>query len=122
MASQEGPHGGECPQIEAVLAVVGRAWAGAVVAAMLGGATRFRQIARATPGISDAVLTARLKELCAQGLAVRDVSPGPPVEVHYRLTDAGRDLRPTLAAVQGYAHAHRELVSRWGGRGHRRSS
>ena len=53
-----------CGVIEEVMAVLGRAWAGAVLEAMLGGAHRFSEIGRAVPGITDAVLSARLKN-CA---------------------------------------------------------
>ena len=89
----------QCSILEDVMGILGRAWAGAVVEAMLNGRERFSDIARAVPGVTDGVLSARLKELCARGLAERRVEPGPPVSVSYHLTDAGRDLveRATLA-------------------------
>ena len=42
---------------------------------MLEGAERFTEVRAGVPGISDAVLTARLRELCGHGLAERDVAP-----------------------------------------------
>ncbi len=99
-----------CSLIESVMGVLGRAWAGAVVEAMLDGRERFTDISRAVPGVTDGVLSARLKELCARGLAERTVAPGPPVSVTYRLTDAGRDLAPVLRAVRDYGGAHPEVL------------
>lgn len=90
--------------------VLGRRWAGGVVRAMLDGASRFGEIRAALPGITDAVLSARLRELCARGLAVREVSADPPVQVRYSLTPAGRDLRPVLAAIERYGVKHAELL------------
>lgn len=90
--------------------LLGRRWAGGVVRAMLGGATRFAEVRAALPGITDAVLSTRLRELCAAGIAVREVSDDRPVQVRYRLTPAGEDLRPVLEAVERYGAAHRDLL------------
>lgn len=93
------------------MGILGRAWAGAVVEAMLNGKERFSDIARAVPGVTDGVLSARLKELCSRGLAERRVEPGPPVSVSYHLTDAGRDVAPVLDAVRAYGAAHPEVIA-----------
>ncbi len=92
------------------MGVLGRAWAGAVLQAMMGGAERFSDIRRAAPGITDAALNTRLKEFCERGLAERTVEPGPPVSVRYTLTRAGRDTAPVLDAVRAYAERHRDLL------------
>lgn len=100
----------DCSVVEDVMAVLGRAWAGAVIEAMLAGHERFTELARAIPGVSDGVLSSRLKDLCARGLAERVVVPGPPVSVTYCLTDAGRDVAPVLDAIRAYAAAHPEVL------------
>ena len=89
----------DCAAIERALQVFGRAWAAAVLAAMLAGAQRFSEIARHAGGVTDAVLAARLRELCAAGLAERVVESGPPVVVRYLLTDAGRAAAPVVDAL-----------------------
>jgi len=95
----------DCAAVERALQVFGRAWAAAVLAAMLAGAQRFSEIARQTGGVSDAVLSARLRELCAGGFAERVVEPGPPVVVRYLLTDAGRATAPVLAALADFGRS-----------------
>jgi DNA-binding HxlR family transcriptional regulator len=104
--------GGECSLIEGVMGILGRAWAGAVIQAILGGNERFNDIARAIPGVTDGMLSARLRELCAHELLERVVAPGPPVTVTYRLTDAGRDVAPVLDAVRQFGASHPEVIER----------
>lgn len=101
-----------CPMIESAMNVLGRAWAGAVLQAMLSDAERFSEIRRAIPGITDAALTTRLRELCERGLAERTVEPGPPVAVRYTLTVAGRDTAPVLDALRAFADAHGDVLNR----------
>lgn len=99
-----------CSGIERALDLLGRAWAGAVIEAMLGGAHRYSEIARSCSGISDAVLSARLRELCARGLATRTVDPGPPTTTTYALTEAGRDVAPILDAIRAFATEHPDVL------------
>src|ERR1700740_1501003 len=79
--------------------LIGKRWTGAVVKALLIGPARFNQLLTGIPGISDRVLTERLRELEGEGCVERLVDPGPPVRVSYRLTPRGRALEPVLAAV-----------------------
>jgi DNA-binding HxlR family transcriptional regulator len=83
--------------------LIGKRWTGAVVKALLPGAARFNKLLTGIPGISDRVLTERLRELETEGLVERLVDPGPPVRVSYRLTARGRALEPVLAAVAEWA-------------------
>lgn len=100
----------QCSAIEAAISVFGRAWAGAVLRAMIDGAERFTDIRRAVPGVTDAVLATRLKELCARGFAERVVEPGPPVAVRYTLTDLGRSTEPVLESLERFGHEHAEAL------------
>lgn len=99
----------DCAAVHRVLELLGRAWGGAVLWAMLDGADRFSLIREAAPGVSDAVLTARLRDLCEHGLAERLVEAGPPTSVRYVVTPAGRDARRVLRAIRDYAGRHPDL-------------
>jgi DNA-binding HxlR family transcriptional regulator len=83
--------------------LIGKRWSGAVVKALLPRPLRFNQLLQAIPGISDRVLTERLRELETEGIVERLVDPGPPVRVSYRLTARGRALEPVMAAVGEWA-------------------
>lgn len=105
MSSERAPHA-ECVEVQAALALLGRAWAGAVLWTVLAGAERFGEIRERVDGVSDAVLSARLKDLCEYGLVERVVEPGPPVLVRYRPTEVGRDARSVLVALRDLARTH----------------
>src|ERR1700716_732912 len=79
--------------------LIGKRWTGAVVKALLPGPARFNQLLAGIPGISDRVLTERLRELETEGIVERLVDPGPPRPGGALLTSRGRALAPVLAAV-----------------------
>ena len=79
--------------------LIGKRWTGAVIRALLPKPARFNQLLTGIPGISDRVLTERLRELEIEGIVERLVDPGPPVRVSYRLTARGRALEPVIGAV-----------------------
>ncbi|WP_168701896.1 winged helix-turn-helix transcriptional regulator [Gordonia paraffinivorans] len=64
------------------------------------GATRFDQFARRV-GITDAVASARLRELTEAGIftKVPYQEPGQRVRYEYRLTEMGRDLFPVVMSL-----------------------
>ena len=64
-----------CPLYHEAAELIGRRWTGAIIRAMTDGALRFGDIATAVPGISDRMLSERLKELEAGGLVQRAVFP-----------------------------------------------
>lgn len=101
MIPDEGP-GGCCPQYHQAVELIGRRWTGAIVAVLLGedGPLRFTEVRAAVPGLSDRVLSQRLRELEAEHLVEREVHAGPPVRVAYALTDKGRDLAPVVRALE----------------------
>jgi DNA-binding HxlR family transcriptional regulator len=83
--------------------LIGKRWTGAVIRALLAGPARFNHLLIGIPGISDRVLTERLRELEMEGMVERLVDPGPPVRVSYRLTARGRALSPVIASVDAWA-------------------
>ena len=85
--------------------IIGRRWTGPILRALMSGNTRFNELGRAIPGLSDRLLSERLKELESEGLVVRSVTPSTPVRIEYRLTDMGAALLPALVAVEQWAQA-----------------
>jgi DNA-binding HxlR family transcriptional regulator len=85
--------------------LLGRRWTGAIVRALLSGATRFSDVRDTVPELSDRMLSERLKELEVEGIVARRVVPETPVRVEYSLTEKGRALEPIIAATLVWAGA-----------------
>lgn len=86
--------------------LLGKRWSGPILGALMDGAAGFAELRRATGGISDSVLSERLTELAAAGLIVREVDPGPPVAVRYRMLPPGEALVPVLEGLADWAREH----------------
>ena len=93
-----------CPRYHRAIELIGRRWSGAILQVMRGGVVRFSDMAAAIPGLSDRMLSERLKELEAEQLIERRVIPETPVRVEYRLTARGEALGEVLDAVKLWAH------------------
>jgi DNA-binding HxlR family transcriptional regulator len=89
-----------------VFSVLGRRWSGLILGTLLQRSARFGELARAIPGITESMLSARLGELHEAGLIDREVLEGPPIATLYRLTPAGLQLRPALLALARWAERH----------------
>src|ERR1700686_2535249 len=91
-----GDHGvaGFCPRFHRAVELIGRRWTGAIVRVLIGGPQRFNELLNTVPGLSDRLLSERLRELEGEGLVRREVDPGPPVCVTYHLTQSGSSLEP----------------------------
>lgn len=94
---------GVCPHFHAAIELIGKRWTGAIVFALTEGPLRFGELARAVPGLSDRLLSQRLRELEEEGLVEREVEPGAPVHVSYCLTTKGAELRPAIQELKSWA-------------------
>ena len=92
-----------CPRFQRGVEVIGRRWTGAIVRALMTGTRRFNEIADTVPGISDRLLSERLKELEAEDIVERRVVPSTPVRIDYRLTAKGLELVPVFEALGAWA-------------------
>ena len=89
-----------------VFSLLGKRWTGMIIGVLLERPARFAELARAIPGITEGMLSARLRELKELGLVDREVSQGPPISSTYRLTKRGEALRPGLLALGRWAETH----------------
>lgn len=94
-----------CPQFHHAVELIGRRWTGAIIRAMLvGGITRFSDLTQAVPGLSDRMLSERLKELEVEGIVRRIVFPETPVRIEYQITDKGRGLGNVVNSIGAWAN------------------
>jgi DNA-binding HxlR family transcriptional regulator len=92
-----------CPRYEHAAQLLGKRWMGLLLDSLMGGPRRFCELTAAVDGLSDRVLSDRLRELEEEGIVERIVYPQIPVRVEYRLTDKGNDLKPVVQAMHEWA-------------------
>jgi DNA-binding HxlR family transcriptional regulator len=93
-----------CVRFHAAIELIGARWSGAILRVMFTGSHRYADIRAAIPGISDVMLTRRLRELEEAGLLRREVLATSPVQVEYHLTRMGAETEPVLDAVIAWSH------------------
>ena len=70
--------------------------------------TRFNELKRRVPGVSNIMLTKSLRELEEAGLVHRDQKETVPPHVEYSLTERGEALIPILEQMCDWGEAHRD--------------
>ena len=90
-----------CPALATAFGLLGKRWTALILDVISSRPARFCEIQRAIPGLSDRLLSERLRELTASGLVQRE-----PPEGHvgiYELTPLGSRLLPALNEIRGWA-------------------
>lgn len=95
--------GSICPRYEHGIQLLGKRWTGLLLYALMEGPRRFCELTATVEGLSDRVLSDRLRELEVEGVVERVVYPQIPVRVEYKLTEKGRDLKPVVEAIHEWA-------------------
>ncbi|MDX2650427.1 helix-turn-helix domain-containing protein [Streptomyces sp. PA03-1a] len=98
--------------IERSLQILGERWTFLVLREILTGKHKFAEI-QSSLGIATNLLSARLKLLVESGVLCTQAyrEPGSRPRQSYHLTEAGRDLRVVLSALQQWGDHHRPRPS-----------
>jgi DNA-binding HxlR family transcriptional regulator len=97
------PESAVCPQFHEAIELIGKRWTGAIVCALTERPMRYGELRKTVPGLSDRLLSQRLRELEEQGLVEREVEAATPVRVTYSLTAVGEDLGPSIRELKAWA-------------------
>jgi len=74
-------------------------WTMVLLRELIAGSTRFNDLRKGVPRMSPTLLSRRLKELEDSGIIYRKPVPSKKGVFEYRLTEAGRDLRPVVESI-----------------------
>jgi DNA-binding HxlR family transcriptional regulator len=85
-----------CTNFHNAIEFIGKRWMGAVIYALLEGPKRYHEIISTIPGISDRLLTERLRDLENEGLIVKKILSTSPKKVVYELTPIGIELEEVI--------------------------
>ena len=99
-----------CP-VETTLKLIGNKWEVLVLRDLMPGTKRFGELKQSIGGISQKVLTSKLREMEADGLVERRVYAQVPPRVEYSLTSLGRTLKPVLDAMEQWGTAYKKAVA-----------
>jgi|ERR1700694_5869805 DNA-binding HxlR family transcriptional regulator len=92
-----------CPRFKWAVQVLNKRWTPMIVRTLLARPRRFSDMTAIIPGLSDRLLSERLKELEVCGIVERRVYAETPVRIEYLLTDRGRELDGVIEAIQLWA-------------------
>ena len=92
-----------CPDFHAAVELIGKRWAGAIIWMLAERPHFFTDLSQGVPGLSDRLLSRRLRELETEGLVARSVHPGTPPRVSYALTEKGQALEPAIRELRSWA-------------------
>lgn len=86
------------------LNIMSQRWMLHVLMILLKGPYTFSGLAKQLEGMSEKVLSKRLKELLREDVVTREVTPGRPIQVVYRLTSKGVALREIMSKLEAWSN------------------
>lgn len=92
-----------CPRYQRAVEILGKRWTALIIRTLLTRPRRFSDITTIVSGLSDRLLSERLKELEACAIVERQVFADTPVRIEYVLTAKGRELEQVVEAIQRWA-------------------
>ncbi len=97
-----------CP-VETTLMLIGDKWKVLILRELVLGTKRFGEIHKAIGGISQKVLTQKLREMESDGLLERIAYPEIPPRVDYTLTELGMSLKPVLDSMATWGSMYKSI-------------
>ena len=97
-----------CP-VATTVQLIGSKWKLLIIRNLRVRPWRFNELRRALDGISQKVLTARLREMEADGIITRTVYPEVPPRVEYALSPLGETLGPILDAMAAWGTEYKNI-------------
>ena len=88
-----------CSKFHHTIELIGKRWNGIIIYHLLNGPLRYHELLDKIHGISDRLLTERLRELEKEGLIIKIVDPLTPRKVQYQLSQSGQQLESVMKAI-----------------------
>ncbi|WP_102272898.1 winged helix-turn-helix transcriptional regulator [Cytobacillus massiliigabonensis] len=97
-----------CNDFHSTIEFLGKRWMGIIIYSLFKGPKRYHEILENIPGISDRLLTERLRDLEKEGLIVKRILTTPKKKVEYELTQSGKKLEDVFLTIVEWTQAKNE--------------
>lgn len=89
--------------------LIEKRWTLIILCRLENGKMRFNEIFKSIDGITERMLSLRLKELEAKMLITKNILPSVPPHVEYELTDLGYKLSTIFIELRKFGKFHKEV-------------
>jgi len=93
--------------VAVTIKMIGCRWKVMIIADLMNGTRRFSEIKKSLKGITQKVLSSKLKELEQDGILTREEAG---TKVEYTLTDIGYSLRPVILSFYDWGKDYKKYV------------
>jgi DNA-binding HxlR family transcriptional regulator len=94
------------PKLAAGVALLQEKWALAIVYVLLRGPVGFNGVGRGAGAVNSTTLAQRMARLEQAGVVKKTVTSIMPPRTSYELTEAGRALKPVIAAIERWSERY----------------
>jgi len=102
----------EVQALQDTMYVIGGKWRLLIINSICNGNNRFRDIQRSIPGITTRMLSRELKDMEANQLIKRTVTPATPVMVEYSETDYCLSFGGIILEMISWGKKHRQRIKK----------
>ncbi len=95
-----------CDTFHSMIEFIGKRWTGVIIFHLLDGPKRYFELAEEITGISDRLLTERLRELETEGFILKKTSAPGTRKVEYDLTSKGKETEEIVQAIVKWVRKH----------------
>ena len=96
--------------VETTIKMIGCRWKILIIRELLTGTKRFNELKKSVKGITQKVLSSKLKELGQDGLLIREIISQKPAKVEYTLTDVGYSLRNVIESMHDWGKDYKKYT------------
>jgi DNA-binding HxlR family transcriptional regulator len=100
------PYAAQLADFSRAIHALGGKWKLEILSALMNGAMRFGALRRSVAGITQHMLTTKLRELEQDGLVSRTAFTEKPLRVEYELTNAAYGLEPTFKEILNWSRLY----------------
>ena len=98
-----------CP-VEQTLDVIGGKWKTVIIYHIMVTKKLYNELKRILPGITQKVLTNKLREMEADGIVYRNVSEAKSLKTEYSLTPLGHTLVPLVTTMDNWGESYADAM------------